>query len=382
MSHTRISATAAASGNLNSCIGGDLDQARNIDGQVISGIGLESDLIAKYQLHDGHGTDLLSRVRYLPYPSKTFWTGLSKKKASCLIGFCGIEPNPSIAVKVDSMSHPAGPPGNQPTPTIRMTEGWHCLHLYYAVNQEGLEMLEDEARAEARAELAEILDPKRPGAPARLQTSIVSGHKADFGLMMLDPDPLVLDSVQQAIRASLMGPALEPVYSFVSITEVSEYVPTVEQYGERLKAEGTDPASPAFAAKLKAYQDREVVMRKQRLYPDFPAWPVTCFYPMNKIRDPHANWYQEAFSKRMEMMTEHGRSGMMFAGRVTQLITASTGFDDYEWGVTLWARAPEFIKEIVYSMRFDEASAKYAEFGPFYISYVATPAELIKHLKM
>lgn len=267
-----------------------------------------------------------------------------------------------------------------------MSTGWHCLHLYYAVNQEGLEMLEgegtDSARDEARIELAEILDPKRPGAPARIQTSIVSGHKADLGLMMCDPDPLVLDAVQQAIRASLMGPALEPVYSFVSITEVSEYVPSLEQYGDRLRLEGTAPGSPAYEAKMKAYAGREEAMNKQRLYPEFPAWPVMTFYPMNKIRDPHANWYTQPFSKRMDMMAEHGRSGMMFAGKVSQLITASTGFDDFEWGVTLWARAPEFVKEIVYGMRFDEASAKYAEFGPFYISYIMSPIEAIKHLKL
>lgn len=285
------------------------------------------------------------------------------------------------------MSRPPGPPaGNLPDPTVRMTNGWHCLHLYYAINQEGLEMLEgdgaESARDEARAELAEILDPNRKGAPARIQTSIVSGHKADLGLMLLDPDPLVLDGIQHEIRASLMGAALEPVYSFVSITEVSEYVPTLEQYGQRLVVEGNDPAGPAYAAKMKAYEGREAAMNKQRLYPDLPPWPVMSFYPMNKIRSPLANWYTEPFSSRMEMMSEHGRSGMMYAGKVSQLITASTGFDDYEWGVTLWGRTPEYIKDIVYTMRFDKASAKYAEFGPFYISYIMSPAEAIKHLKL
>ena len=263
-----------------------------------------------------------------------------------------------------------------------MSEGWHCLHLYYVVNQDGLDILDDDERDEGRAQLAEILDPKRKGAPARIQTSVVSGHKADLGLMILDPDPLVIDSVQQLIRSSLLGSALEPTYSFVSITEVSEYVPTLEQYGERLQREGNDPAGPAYAAKLKAYEERETVMRKQRLYPEFPPWPVMSFYPMNKIRNPQANWFTLPLSKRMELMTEHGRSGMMFAGRVTQLITASTGFDDFEWGVTLWGRTPEFIKEIVYTMRFDEASAKYAEFGPFYISYIMPPAAAIKHLQL
>jgi len=272
--------------------------------------------------------------------------------------------------------------GTPPAPTVRMTDGWHCLHLFYSVRQDGLEMLDGDERQEGRAQLVEILSPNGKGAPQRLQASVVAGHKADLAIMALDADPLVLDALKHRIRASPLGTALELVYSFVSITEVSEYVPTVEQYAERLKSEGADPSSPAFAARLKAYEDREAVMRKQRLYPDLPAWPVTTFYPMNKIRDPGANWYTEPFSRRMEMMTEHGKSGMTFAGRVTQLITASTGFDDFEWGVTLWGRAPEPIKEIVYTMRFDEASARYAEFGPFYLSYVMPPADALRQLRL
>lgn len=278
------------------------------------------------------------------------------------------------------MNRPASPP--QSEPTISLTDGWHCLHLYYRVVQRELQQLTEAQRQTGREQLLEILDPTRSSAPARLQTSLVSSHRADLGLMILDANPLVIDGVLQSIRSTALGAALEPTYSFVSITEVSEYVPTVEQYAERLKHEGGDPASPAFAARLKAYEDREVVMRKQRLFPEFPEWPVTCFYPMNKIRHPLANWYSEPYSHRMEMMTEHGRSGMKFAGRVTQLITASTGFDNWEWGVTLWGRSPEFIKEIVYTMRFDEASAKYAEFGEFYLSYITSPAEAVAHLKL
>lgn len=276
-------------------------------------------------------------------------------------------------------AHGGSPPAE---PTIRLTDGWHCLHLYYRICQSSLAQLSESQRAAGREELLRLLDPGRPGAPQRLQTSVVSGHKADLGLLVMDPDPLVIDSVRQSIRNSPLGAALVPAYSFVSISEVSEYVPTVAQYGERLQAEGTDPASPAFAAKLKAYEEREVMMRKQRLFPDFPPWPIVCFYPMNKIRHPHANWYTLPFSRRMEMMAEHGKSGMKFGGRVSQLITASTGFDDWEWGVTLWAREPAFLKEIVYTMRFDEASANYAEFGPFYVSYILEPAAALKHLQL
>jgi chlorite dismutase len=166
------------------------------------------------------------------------------------------------------------------------------------------------------------------------------------------------------------------------LTEVSEYVPTLEQYGQRLAAEGEDPNGPAYQAKLKAYEAREVMMRRQRLTPDLPEWPSTCFYPMNKKRDVGENWFLLPSEERHKLMTEHGRTGMKFGGRVTQLITASTGFDDWEWGVTLWARNPEFLKEIVYTMRFDEASARYAEFGPFYVSYVMSPEAMLKHCRV
>jgi len=120
-------------------------------------------------------------------------------------------------------------------------------------------------------------------------------------------------------------------------------------------------------------------MRRQRLTPDLPPWPNTCFYPMNKKRKVSENWFLLSFEERNKLMAEHGRTGMTFGGKVTQLITVALGFDDWEWGVTLWARRPEFLKEIVYRMRFDEASARYAEFGPFYVGYVTTPAAVLEH---
>ncbi len=103
---------------------------------------------------------------------------------------------------------------------------------------------------------------------------------------------------------------------------------------------------------------------------------------MNKKRKVGENWFTLAFSRRNQMMAEHARSGMAFAGKVSQLITVAVGLDDWEWGVTLWATNPEFLKDIVYRMRFDEASARYAEFGPFYTSYVATPAETLQHCRI
>lgn len=266
--------------------------------------------------------------------------------------------------------------------SLKPTEGWHCTHLYYRFDRSALRGLSPAELDEGRQQFAAALDPAAAQAPARVQTSVVSGHKADFGLMLLDADPLIVDSVHQRLMAGPLGVALEPTYSFVSVTEVSEYVPTVEQYGQRLVEEGVDPAGPAYAAKLKAYEGREAMMRAQRLKPDLPDWPSTCFYPMNKKRKVGENWFLLDFDARTKLMAEHGRTGMQFGGQVTQLITVGLGYDDWEWGVTLWAKNPEFLKDIVYRMRFDEASARYAEFGPFYVSYVVKPSDVLEHCRV
>ena len=266
--------------------------------------------------------------------------------------------------------------------SLKPSEGWHCSHLYYRFNRAALKGLTAAELNEGRQLFVATLNPAGSQAPARLQSSVLSGHKADFGLMILDADPLLIDEVHQRLMSGPLGVALEPTYSFVSVTEVSEYVPTVEHYGKRLVEEGEDPQGPAYQAKLKAYEGREVMMRRQRLTPDLPPWPSTCFYPMNKKRKVGENWFLLGFPERTRLMAEHGRTGMTFGGKVTQLITVGLGFDDWEWGVTLWARNPDFLREIVYRMRFDEASARYAQFGPFYTSYVTTPQQLLEHCRI
>ncbi len=173
-------------------------------------------------------------------------------------------------------------------------------------------------------------------------TVAMLGHKADLATMALGKDLWRLRQLQTAL--SLAG--LELVDSYVSLTEVSEYAKGVP-----------DEAKQA------------------RLYPVLPpegknAW---CFYPMSKRRNHDDNWFTLDFDERRDLMMEHGMSGRKFAGRLVQLITASTGVDDYEWGVTLFAQRPDDLKEVVYTMRFDEASAVYAEFGPFYTGMVADP---------
>jgi hydrogen peroxide-dependent heme synthase len=260
--------------------------------------------------------------------------------------------------------------------------GWHCSHLFYRWDRSALESFTSESRLQGVAQFLQLFDGAFPMVTQRLQLSIVAGHRADFGVMMMDPDPLRIDGWHQALIASPLGRAIVPCFSFVSISEVSEYVPTVEQFGARLKADGLAVDSPTYVAKMEAYASREEEMRKQRLWPDFPQWPVTCFYPMNKRRDVGANWFTLPFEKRAELMAQHGKSGMAYAGKVAQLITVAVGLDDWEWGVTLWARNPQYLKEIVYRMRFDEASALYAEFGPFYTSYPCNAETLLRHCRI
>jgi len=267
-------------------------------------------------------------------------------------------------------------------PGIEPASGWHVSHLFYRFDRARLGRLTSAERAAGIAAFTAATDPAAPAAPTRLQTWLVPGHKADFGLVVMDRSPLAVDAVHQRLLSGPLGDAIEPTYSFVGLTEVSEYVPSVEQYAERLVAEGEQPDSASYRAKVQGYAAREPAMRQARLEPDLPPWPNACFYPMNKRRDVNANWFTLPFAERSRLMAEHGRTGMSFGGRVTQLITVSVGLDDWEWGVTLWARRPDFLKEIVYTMRFDEASARYAQFGPFYTGYVSTPAAILAHCRV
>jgi chlorite dismutase len=174
----------------------------------------------------------------------------------------------------------------------------------------------------------------------------VLGHKADVAFMVLGADWWRLKQLQTALQVG----GLTVIDSYVSMTELSEY------------AQGLPEA-----------------MAQARLYPQLPpegmsAW---CFYPMSKRRDAEHNWFALPYDERKELMYEHGASGRKFAGRVLQVVTGSTGVDDYEWGVTLFAQKPDDLKEVVYTMRFDTASTLYAEFGPFVTGAVGTVTEVL-----
>ena len=277
------------------------------------------------------------------------------------------------------MNHPHSSAANLPEPSVIPIQGLHCGHYFYRWKREVLYQMGKAAVHEAKADFLSAIAPLSTDRPERIQSFIVSGHKADFATMMMDPDPFRIDHVHQRIMSSALGAAIEPVYSFVSMSEISEYLPSKEQYAAKLVRTGEDPQSPTYQAKVASYEKRIPIMHAQRLAPEFPNWPAMCFYPMNKVRNVGANWFLEPFSARTEMMAEHAQSGMAFAGRVTQLVTASVGLDDWEWGVTLWARNPQFLKDIVYTLRFDSASARFGQFGTFYTGYLATGAAILDH---
>lgn len=197
-----------------------------------------------------------------------------------------------------------------------------------------------------RDEVLAVVD-KAEASGLTVVTVSMLGHKADVAVMALASNMWELRELQTGL--TLAG--FELVDSYLSLTEISEY------------ADGLPEK-----------------MKQDRLYPTLPpenkaAW---CFYPMSKRRQPGQNWFTTSFERRKELMHEHGTSGRKFAGRVVQLITGSTGIDDYEWGVTLFADHPDTIKEVVYTMRFDEASAEYADFGQFYVGMVAAPEEVLR----
>ena len=223
--------------------------------------------------------------------------------------------------------------------------GLAVLHLFCKTNPQNDEQPLTNINKEAIKEVAKKIVEQGD----QLVTAAVLGHKADIAFMLLGEDLWRLRDAQTALAQT----GLEIVDSYVSLTEISEY------------AEGIPEQ-----------------MRNSRLYPELPPpdKPAFCFYPMSKRRNEQANWFTLPFEERLELMHEHGASGRTFAGRVLQVVTGSTGVDDFEWGVTLFAQHPDDLKEVVYTMRYDKASAIYAEFGPFYTGIVDELEAVLEHL--
>jgi len=258
---------------------------------------------------------------------------------------------------------------DEPVTPIVPRQGWHVLHLFYHVDHAQWALFTDEEKRQAKTRLTELVQEIRATPDTHLLSFAVVSPKADLGFMLLTPDLQVANAYEKQLALSLGPEILSPAYSYLSQTEGSEYTTTREQYaaetlvGEKCMTEG----SPEFEGALKEFDARMAHYLQHRLYPVLPDWPVICFYPMSKRRSGQDNWYSLSFEERRSLMAGHARVGRTYSGRILQLITGSTGLDEYEWGVTLLAKDTFDIKAIVYEMRFDEVSARYGEFGDFYI---------------
>lgn len=229
-----------------------------------------------------------------------------------------------------------------PLPSVIPSAGWSVMHLAFTDSGDSREPVAIEAAAE-------LVDFFEADADYQCFSYAIVGQDAQLGLMLVGPDLARLQRLVAEIRRTELGARLRVIsrLSYLSITEASEYL--VDDGSERITQMRHDRMYPRG-------------MRKRRLI---------CFYPMSKRRRADANWYMLPFEERKRLMYAHGSKGRTYAGRVQQMITASTGLSDFEWGVTLLADDLKAIKDVVYEMRYDEGSALYGEFGSFYIGLVS-----------
>lgn len=225
-------------------------------------------------------------------------------------------------------------------------EGWYALHDFRSMNWSAWKAADDEERAGALEDLHTFLQEwsvlEQAGTGSTAVYSIV-GQKADFVFMHLRETLEELNALENAFNKTTFAQYTTKAYSYVSIVELSNYMAS---------GNGDPKASPEIMA---------------RLQPILPKSKYICFYPMNKKRDLSDNWYMLSMEERRSMMRSHGMIGRSYAGKVKQIITGSVGLDDWEWGVTLFSDDALHFKKLVYEMRFDEVSARFGEFGSFYV---------------
>jgi peroxiredoxin len=208
------------------------------------------------------------------------------------------------------------------------------------------------------------------------QTALFSilGHKADWMLVHFRPSFEELNGIELELARAGLAELAETTTSYVSVVELGLYESTMKFYTE-MAEKGVAPYSDEWNIAASESLDRQRKAMHVRLFPEIPPSKYICFYPMDRRRGEMKNWYLEPVPDRARMMHEHGLNGRRYAGKVRQIISGSIGFDDWEWGVDLFAEDPLDFKRLIYEMRFDEVSAIYAEFGPFYLGVRRTPRQ-------
>jgi peroxiredoxin len=261
--------------------------------------------------------------------------------------------------------------------------GWTVMHLFYRIDRARWRCLTATERTAAADEFAGWLGERQREDGLQL-VPFAGMTKCDLGFIAVHPDLWRVQQLSQEIAGSAFGSCLVPVYSFLSLSEASEYISNEVDWAKLLITEQKlDPATPEFATRFAALRKRTQMYAESRLHPQLPDnHPILCFYPMSKSRQEPNNWFRLGFEERKRYMLSHGEGARRFADRVSQLITTCTGIDDWEWGVTLFARDLKAIRDIVYELRYDPASALYGQFGSFYIGIRFQAAQLAAVLKL
>ncbi|HTN72160.1 MAG TPA: hydrogen peroxide-dependent heme synthase [Methylomirabilota bacterium] len=201
------------------------------------------------------------------------------------------------------------------------------------------------------------------------------GHKGDLMVVHFRKNLDAINHAELRVAHSRLHEFFEPTTSYLSVVELGLYEASVKLYTE-LRARGLEPGTAEWNREVEAEMAKQRQAAAPRLWPEIPPRRYLCFYPMNKLRGEAKNWYSESIEERQRMMREHGMIGRRYAGRVIQIISGSIGFDDWEWGVDLFADDPLVFKKLVYEMRFDEASAVYGLFGAFFVGLRFPAAQL------
>ena len=257
-------------------------------------------------------------------------------------------------------------------------EGWSVLHQVFRVRWPEWSAL-GAAERKARAEGAAAVLAAMTGRDGATAATTLLGHKGDLMLVHFRRGFEALQKAQLEIACGPLSGFLEQTTSYVSIVELGMYEMTAQIHG-RIGGRGLEAGSAEYESAFDEEMGEQRRRVEGRLFLAVPPRRYVCFYPMNKRRGEDKNWYAVTFEERARMMRDHGMIGRRYAGTVSQIISGSIGFDDWEWGVDLFADDPVVFKKLIYEMRFDEASAHYAEFGPFYTGLQFSAEELPRFL--
>ena len=258
------------------------------------------------------------------------------------------------------------------------TEGYSVLHQMLRMRWPAWRALPAAERAAIAQEAAAALGAMEKHAPGQSALYSLIGHKGDLMLIHFRNTFADLNQVELQLANLRLSDYLEPTTSYLSIIELGLYESTMKIYKE-LTDQGIEPHSDQWKAEIECKLNRHKEAMQPRLFPDVPPHRYACFYPMDRRRGEDKNWYTLPLEERARQMNEHGLVGRRYAGEVKQIISGSIGFDDWEWGVDLFADQPLVFKKLIYEMRFDQVSAVYALFGHFYVG-VRVPAVQLEKL--